>query len=60
MDERRENLIILLTLMLALSIGLTFTTALSLALNFRLINLIEQEHDQKTTNTNRPRNTDYP
>jgi hypothetical protein len=60
MDERRENLIILLTLMLILSIGLTFTTALSLALNFRLLNLIEQENDQKTTNTDRTRNTNYP
>lgn len=58
MDERRENLIILLTLMLTLSIGLTFTTALSLALNFRLLNLVEQEHDQKTQNTNGTGNTD--
>jgi hypothetical protein len=60
MDERRENLIILLTLMLTLSIGLTFTTALSLALNFRLLNLMEQEHDQKITDTNGTRNTDNP
>jgi hypothetical protein len=60
MDERRENLIILLTLMLVLSIGLTFTTALSLALNFRLLNLMEQEHDQKTADTNRPRDSNNP
>lgn len=60
MDERQENLVLLLTLMLMLIIGLTFVTALSLALNFRLLNLMEQEHDQKITDTNRTRNTNNP
>lgn len=60
MDERKENLIVLLTLIVCLCLGLTFTTALSLTLNIKLINLIEQNHEQKITNTNRTRNTNNP
>lgn len=51
MDERRENLVRVLTLLIVLSIGLTFTTALSLATTYRLVNLVEK-HEQKAENTN--------
>jgi hypothetical protein len=50
MDERRENLLNLLTLLIVLCLGLTFTTALSLAITYRLVNVIES-YDQKTQNT---------
>ena len=50
MDERRENLLNLLALLIMLCLGLTFTTALSLAITYRLVNVIES-YDQKTQNT---------
>jgi hypothetical protein len=56
MDERRENLITILALIITLCLGLTFTTALSISLNLRLLNLIEN-NEQKTPNTYRTGNT---
>lgn len=51
MDERRENLVRVLTLLVVLSIGLSFTTALSLATTYRLVIMVER-HEQKAQNTN--------
>jgi len=50
MDERRENLLNLLTLLIVLCLGLTFTTALSLAITYRLVDVMEN-YEQKTQNT---------
>ena len=52
MDELRENLLSLLALLIVLCLGLTFTTALSLAITYRLVNVIES-YDQKAQNTKR-------